>query len=175
MDVKSETGIGTLTGRLGASLFQQAWVVSDLKVGEEAMRTALGCGEFTEFRMEQKWTLRGETVPGGLALGYARSGNMQIELMQPLAGTSIQHEFFAEHGAGPHHFGYLVADLHASLAAARRDGFDVAMSGRFGSVRVAFLDTYAELGLYLELIEDPDDLYWATRAWRDARDQVHVA
>lgn len=171
----TSTDVGALLGRLGASLFQQAWVVTDIEEGKEAMRSALGCGEFAEFRMEQKWTLRGETVAGGLALGYARSGNTQIELMQPLAGNTIQHEFLATHGPGPHHYGYLVTSLDESLAAAERNGFASAMSGKFGSVRVAFLDTYAELGLYIELIEDPDDLYWATKAWRDDRGQVTFA
>jgi methylmalonyl-CoA/ethylmalonyl-CoA epimerase len=149
--------------------------VAALKAGEEAMRTVLGCGEFAEFTMKQKWTLRGQPASGELAPGDARTGNVQIELMQPLSGETIQHEFLAVHGPGPHHHGFLVDDLDAAVAAAERDGFRQAKSGRFSSVRVSFIDTYPELGLYFELIEDPDDLYWATKAWRDNRDQVRVA
>ncbi|MBL7488490.1 VOC family protein [Frankia sp. AgB1.9] len=166
--------LGGLLGRIGPSFFQTAWVVADLDAAKKAMQDTLGCGEFAEFRMEQKWTLRGERVAGGLALGYARTGNMQVELMQPLAGATIQHEFLTERGPGPHHYGYLVANLAESVAAAADFGFAEAMSGRFGTVKVSFIDTYAELGVYLELIEDPDDLYWATKPWRDHRDQVRL-
>ncbi|MEX5713075.1 VOC family protein [Parafrankia sp. FMc6] len=175
MDPAVPTNIGALLGRIGASFFQTAWVVADIEVAKDAMRSTFGCGTFAEFQMEQKWTLRGQRVTGGLALGYARTGNMQVELMQPLGGSTIQHEFLAAHGAGPHHYGFLVRDLAEAVAAAERDGFPSAMSGRFGSVQVSFLDTYAGLGVYLELIEDPDDLYWTTKAWRDSRDQVRIS
>ncbi|ABW12621.1 hypothetical protein Franean1_3213 [Parafrankia sp. EAN1pec] len=167
--------ISALLGRFGASVFQTAWVVADIEQAKKAMQETLGCGEFAEFRMEQKWNLRGERVSGGLSLGYARAGNMQVELMQPLAGTTIQHEFLAEHGAGPHHYGLMVANLAESVAAAESLGFAETMSGRFGSVRVSFIDTYAEIGVYTEFIEDPDNLYWTTKAWRDSLDQVPVS
>jgi methylmalonyl-CoA/ethylmalonyl-CoA epimerase len=34
-------------------------------------------------------------------------------------------------------------------------------------VRISYLDTYDELGFYLELIEDPDGMFPAVKAWRD--------
>ena len=92
---------------------------------------------------------------------------MQIELMQPLRGEGIQAEFLERHGPGPHHLGTLVDDLDASIAAARRDGFEPVMAGQFAGVRLAFLDTFDALGLYIELIEDPAGMLWATKPWRD--------
>jgi methylmalonyl-CoA/ethylmalonyl-CoA epimerase len=41
------------------------------------------------------------------------------------------------------------------------------MSGRFGSLRLCYLDTFEALGVYLELIEDPDEILWTTCPWRD--------
>jgi methylmalonyl-CoA/ethylmalonyl-CoA epimerase len=163
----TETDIGALFGRIGGELFQQAWIVTDLEEAEEAMRSTLGCSEFAKFRMDEKWNLRGRTVPCALALGFARSGNMQIEIMQPLSGEGIHHEFLAERGPGPHHFGFMVDDLDAAVAAAARDGFPNVMSGGFASVRISYLDTYDELGFYLELIEDPAEMFPAVKAWRD--------
>jgi 4-hydroxyphenylpyruvate dioxygenase-like putative hemolysin len=104
-----------------------------------------------------------------LSLGFARSGNMQIELMQPLSGEGVQVEFLKEHGPGPHHFGALVDDLDAALAAAAADGFESPMAGQFATVRLAFLDTVAALGIYIELLEDPRGLLWATKPWQDDR------
>jgi methylmalonyl-CoA/ethylmalonyl-CoA epimerase len=162
------TDINALFGRIGGELFQQAWIVTDLEAAEQAMRSTLGCSEFAKFRMDEKWNLRGRTAPCALALGFARSGNMQIEIMQPLSGEGIHHEFLAERGPGPHHFGFMVDDLDTAVAAAARYGFPNVMSGRFATtVRIAYLDTYGELGFYLELIEDPDRMFPAVKAWRD--------
>jgi methylmalonyl-CoA/ethylmalonyl-CoA epimerase len=159
--------IGALFGRVGGELFQQAWVVTDLEAAEEAMRSTLGCGEFAEFRMDEQWNVRGRMAPCALALGFARSGNMQVELIEPLSGEGIHHEFLAERGAGPHHFGFMVDDLDVAVAAAVGDGFPSVMSGGFASVRISYLDTYGELGFYVELIEDPEGMFPAVKAWRD--------
>jgi catechol 2,3-dioxygenase-like lactoylglutathione lyase family enzyme len=161
--------IGALLSRIGSGIFQQAWVVDDLDAAEAAMRTSLGCGEFTKFVMDEPWTLRGKPASCALSLGFARSGNMQIELMQPLSGEGVQVEFLKEHGPGPHHLGVLVDDLDAALAAAADDGFESPMAGQFATVRLAFLDTVDVLGMYIELIEDPRGLLWATMPWRDER------
>ena len=47
------------------------------------------------------------------------------------------------------------------------------MSADFGSLRLAFLDTVEALGLYIELLEDPDGMLWATKPWRDDRTGPH--
>jgi len=59
-----------LLARIGGGLFQRAWVVADLEAAEHALRSAL-------------------------ALGFARSGNVQIELIQPVRGDGIHFEFLA--------------------------------------------------------------------------------
>ena len=160
-------GVGPVLARVGGGIFQQAWVVADLPAAEEAMRSTLGCGEFVKFEMDETWELRGAEVKSALSLGFARSGNVQIELMQPLRGEGIQAEFLERHGPGLHHLGTLVDDLDAAIAEARRDGFEPVMAGQFAGVRLAFLDTFDALGLYIELIEDPAGMLWATKPWRD--------
>jgi catechol 2,3-dioxygenase-like lactoylglutathione lyase family enzyme len=163
----SGVDVGAVLGRVAPGQFQQAWVVHDIDRAEAAMRDALGCDEFVKIRMDEEWVLRGETVRCGLALAFARSGNMQIELMQPLHGDSVQGEFLARHGPGPHHFGFLVDDLDAAARACELDGARVVMTGAMGNVRIAFLDTVDALGFYLELIEDPTGMIWAMKPWRD--------
>ena len=165
--MSTDGDVAAVLARVGGGLFQQAWIVDDIPAAEAAMRSALGCGEFAKFRMDEPWTLRGRTVSCELDLGFARSGNMQIELMHPLSGEGLQVDFLAERGPGLHHFGVLVDDLDVSIAAAEKDGFESPMAGRFASVRLAFLDTFDALGLYIELIEDPKGLLWATKPWRD--------
>jgi Glyoxalase/Bleomycin resistance protein/Dioxygenase superfamily len=159
--------LGRLLARVGPGIFQHAWVVEDLAAAKEAMGSALGCGDFVEFEMEQTWELRGEPVSSAMTTAFARSGNVQIELMQPLRGGGVVQEFLDRYGPGPHHHGTLVDDLDATVAAAAEHGFPPVMTGQMGTVRIAFLDTVDDLGLYLELLEDPDGMIWAMRPWRD--------
>ena len=161
--------LGSLLDRVSGGFFQQAWVVDDLPGAEAAMCAHLGCSEFVKFVMDETWLVRGEEVDGALSLGFARSGDMQIELIQPLEGAGIHFEFLERQGPGIHHFGTLVDDLDASVAAAERDGLVPVMSGQFAGVRLAYIDTFEELGAYVELIEDPNGLLWATKPWRDDR------
>ncbi len=160
------TDIGTVLARVGGELFQNSWVVDDLDRAQTAMGKTLGCDDFVGFEMDPKWQVGGEVITSPMACGFARSGNMQIELMQPLGTGGVVADFLARFGAGPHHLGVRVHDLDAAVAAA---AVPVAMSADFGPLRLAFLDTVDELGLYLELLDDPDGMLWATKPWRDER------
>jgi len=157
-----------LLARIGGGLFQQAWVVADLEAAEHALRSALGCSRFVNLPpADIEYELRGKRVSCALALGFARSGNVQIELIQPVRGDGIHFEFLARYGPGAHHLGFLVDDLDALVEFATAAGFPKVMSGRFGSVRLCYLDTFDALGLYVELIEDPDGTIMALMPWRD--------
>lgn len=158
---------GGLLARIGDGLFQQAFVVDDLARAEQAMRETLGCGEFVDLpASDLDYELRGEKVSCALALGFARSGNMQIELLQPVRGEGLHVEFLASNGPGLHHLGFLVDDLDAAVAAGEASGFAKVMGSRFGSLRFCYLDTWDALGVYLELVEDPDAMMMSIMPWR---------
>ena len=160
------SSIGAVLAAVDGELFQNSWVVDDLDAAKDAMGTALGCGDFVGFEMDPAWDVRGETVSSPMACAFARSGNMQIELMQPLGTAGVVAGFLARFGPGPHHLGIRVDGLEAAIEAA---AVPVAMSADFGSLRLAFLDTVDDLGLYIELLDDPDGMLWATKPWRDDR------
>jgi hypothetical protein len=165
------TDVGPLFGRITPGLFQQAWVVADLAAAEAGMRNALGCSEFVELpTADLKYELRGERVTAALAIGFARSGNSQVELIQPVRGASLHAEFLAANGPGLHHAGYLVDDLDEVVALAAQCGCARLMGSEFGSLRFCYIDTYDEVGLYTELVEDPDGMMMSIMPWRDARD-----
>jgi methylmalonyl-CoA/ethylmalonyl-CoA epimerase len=164
----TSSDVGALLAHIGDGLFQQAWVVSDLTRAQEAMRSTLGCREFVELQTgDLEYQFRGRTVSCALALAFARSGNVQIELVQPVRGEGIHAEFLARRGPGPHHLGFIVDDLDASTDAAVREGVSSVMCGTLGPVRMSYLDTFDALGVYLEILEDPDGMLMATMPWRD--------
>jgi methylmalonyl-CoA/ethylmalonyl-CoA epimerase len=159
--------IGGLLSRIGDGLFQQAFVVADLEPAEQAMRESLGCSEFVNLPPDDlEYDLRGERVSCALAIGFARSGNVQIELLQPVRGQGLHVEFLASNGPGAHHLGFIVDDIDAVVALGESSGFPNVMGGRFGNLRFCYLDTYDALGLYVELVEDPDAMLMALMPWR---------
>jgi len=159
--------IGGLLARIGDGIFQQAFVVADLERAQDAMQAALGCGEFVTLpASDLDYELRGERVSCALALGFARSGNMQIELIQPVRGAGLHVEFLASNGPGAHHLGFIVDDLDSVVAIGAESGFPKVMGGQFGNLRFCYLDTWDVLGLYLELVEDPDEMLKTIMPWR---------
>lgn len=156
-------------GEITPGLFQQAYVVADLAAAEAAMTASLGCREFVELpATDLEYEVRGVSVSCALAIGFARSGDVQIELLQPVRGRGLHVEFLATNGPGAHHFGYLVDDLDAIVALGAAAGAPLVMGGSFGRLRFGYLDTWDELGLYTEVVEDPDAMMWSLMPWRDA-------
>ncbi|HTL85843.1 MAG TPA: VOC family protein [Acidimicrobiia bacterium] len=161
------SGIGGLLERVGDGLFQQAYVVADLAAAQRAMRTTLGCSEFVNLPADDlDYELRGAQVSCALELGFARSGNVQIELLRPVRGQGLHVEFLATNGPGLHHLGFIVDDLDPVVAYAAASGFPNLMGSQFGSLRFCYLDTWDALGVYVELVHDPDAMMMSIMPWR---------
>ena len=160
--------VAQLLGSIGGGLFQHAYVVADLAAAERSMREALGCSAFVDLpAADLDYELRGERVRSALTIGFARSGDVQLELIQPVRGPGLHAEFLAARGGGVHHLGFMVDDLDATLAHARALGVAKLMGGEFGALRFAYLDTVTEIGVYAEVVEDPDGMMASLQPWRD--------
>jgi len=102
--------------------------------------------------------LRGE--PAAYEMDIALWGSdPQIELIQPVRGPSIYHEWLEEKGEGLHHIGVFVSDLGAGIDEMSRDGHRPVQWGRGygegGDGGFAYFDTRSLFGIYTELIEVP--------------------
>ena len=156
-----------LFGRVGGGLFQQAFVVDDFEGAQRAMRVTLGCSEFVTLpATDIEYDFRGGKTTCAIEIGFARSGNVQVELLRPVRGIGLHSEFLASNGPGAHHLGFLVDDLDAEVAAARALGFERLQGATFGALRFCYLDTWDALGLYVELVEDPGSMMMALMPWR---------
>jgi methylmalonyl-CoA/ethylmalonyl-CoA epimerase len=97
------------------------------------------------------------------------SGTPQIELIEPVSGPSIYHDWLERHGEGLHHLGSWVADLDAGVERMQRHGFAVIQLGRGhgldGDGGFAYFDTRSTLGAILELIEVPARRLEPERVW----------
>jgi methylmalonyl-CoA/ethylmalonyl-CoA epimerase len=137
-------------------------VVSDLDAAVERYSRIWGLGPW------RGWLYGAETIPrttfrggeGRFAVRIALAGSgPQVELLQPVRGPSIYHEFAAERGEGLHHLGFLVPSLAEAVAELEGAGYAVLQSGagygRDGDGGFAYFDTATDLGVILEAIEVP--------------------
>ena len=86
----------------------------------------------------------------------AQMGHVQLELIQPVSGESVQKEFLDKRGEGINHLGFLVNDVDKEVAKLVAKGFKVISSVKYlGGGGVAYLDTDRIGGVLFELIQWP--------------------
>jgi len=102
-----------------------------------------------------------ETVPEqGVDAALLDIGDGHVELLAPLGPDTTVGKFLARNGAGLHHVAYRVADVQATLDAARTAGLrlidESPRTGIRGS-RVAFLHPAATGGVLTEIVQPAED------------------
>jgi len=147
---------------LSAPIRQCALVVVDLDEAVRRWSERLGIGPWTGYRLEpprlKETIYRGEEMEFSLRHALAWQGELQFELVQPLAGPSIFADHLDKHGEGLHHVGKYVADHAAAVAEALAAGFRPLQSARgFGALGDGAFAYFQCPGvaMILELIEAP--------------------
>jgi 4-hydroxyphenylpyruvate dioxygenase-like putative hemolysin len=85
-------------------------------------------------------------------------GNVELELIQPLAGESPFHEFLQEHGEGLHHLAFNTEDYDGMVARFAAAGFKPLLQAEAyvatykGTVRACHFDTRAVGGVIFEVL-----------------------
>ena len=145
----------------------------------------LGVGPWRIYRFNPETTsdtrYKGKPHTFSAVMGYASSANTQFEIVEPTGGTSIFGDLLEQRGEGVHHFGITIPAIRSvadAIAAYGDKGFPVAQSGRVwgGGTAFTFIDTFTELGFYLELTEsspgfsppEPNEWYPAQATERKA-------
>jgi len=158
----SEAGLPTAQ-LLGAPVRQIAFVVRDLERAVHQWADLLDVGPWTAYRMGaprlHDMVFRGEPAEFSFLHALAWSGEVQLELIQPLSGPSTFAEHLDRFGEGLHHVGIIVPDHAASSDLLLARGFTPLQSGAGfgadGSGRFAYFQPPAGLGTIVELIDPP--------------------
>ncbi len=139
------------------NIIQIGIVVKDLQKTVDNYWATLGIGPWQIVRMEPpiltEVTLRGKPVEASMLAAIAQSGNIQLELIQPLEGPSIWKEFIERRGEGLHHVQPLVQDPTVVLDMFMEMGIDVLMSGKIGDNVFNYMDTEPLLGMICEFVD----------------------
>ena len=133
-------------------------VVKDIDRAIEYYSSTFGWGPFRVQESEIKgFTHRGKKGNCRLKIAFARSGPVEIELIQVLEGETPHSEFLREKGEGLQHLRCSVDDIDNMLAELAKEGIETVFHQslpQFG-VSWAYLNTDKVGGVMLELIQWP--------------------
>ena len=139
--------------------FQLGFIVDDIDEAAGRWAATFGVGPF---RVQPGGPLK--YVAGGvestidLQTAVAQAGPVQIELIRQRDRTpSIfldHHEKFGG-GAALHQVSTITADFDAKVAQYRDQGYEIAADVYSPGFHLAFVDTLADFGFYVELVDGP--------------------
>jgi hypothetical protein len=104
---------------------------------------------------ELEGTYYGEPANFEFHLYMAYSGESMIELIQPVSGQSIYRDYLERNSAGGvQHIAFMVpvADLDKAISELTDKGYSVITTLNLPIAKVAYLDTYKEIGVVTEII-----------------------
>ena len=129
----------------------------------------LGFGRFLPSKLVHvDREMRGKPAPDVKNIGKGlRLGPIGFELVQPVAGQSIQKEYLETHGECINHIAFVVDDIQEAIAVMIQEGFKLmSYSKNEGGGGMAYFDTDKIGGVQIELEQLPpflaDDPFWGT-------------
>lgn len=140
-------------------LAQIGWVVPDIHVAVKFLSGALGIAGFPEPQhvraQDLDMTHYGKVVAAEWLTTQTYNGGTFIELVQPLSGQSMFHDYLAKYPAGgTQHMAFRmpVSDFDRITGELRQKGYEVMSEVDHPIARMAFFDTYQTLGVATEIM-----------------------
>jgi methylmalonyl-CoA/ethylmalonyl-CoA epimerase len=112
-------------------------------------------GPFTTMDIDpMTYNYRGAQEECRMRLAFGRSGNVEIELIEWIAGGCPHKEFLDAGREGMHHLRFIVEDRDTSVAAAQAIGYEAIWTKRYRpGMAVAYLERPGD-PLLIELFEN---------------------
>jgi hypothetical protein len=155
-----QKGVVDLTSN---QLVQLGFVVDDVERVADQYRSLLGIEDwnFVEFKSTDTWQGVFHDIPvTGMDFhirgALAQSGKIQIELLEPVYGTSTHNDFLMQHGPGIHHISFgVIPDYNGILSAMQNEDIVVEMGGEHeGGSWFTYLQTQQPLGTIFEIVRN---------------------
>jgi hypothetical protein len=136
-------------------LAQIGFVVPDMDAALAAFQPLYG--HFSRARYEnQGCDYRGKPTDCTVDVAFGFSGDIEIEIIQPVSGDGPHREFIAAGKSGMHHLQYRFDNIDACVQRFLDHGFTRIWHKRYGAgVAVAYV-SHPDFPLVIELVE-PDD------------------
>lgn len=142
---------------------QLGFVVSDLREAILSYKRMLSLNSWTIYTLEppllRERKYRGSSGTFSMRVALTTDANgLMYELIEPLTGPSIYHDFLNAHGEGLHHLAYECPQgLETPLKFFQNDGIEPTMEGFWGNIHFVYFAAENKLGTYIEIWEMPEN------------------
>ncbi len=96
----------------------------------------------------------GERSEARAKLAFFDMGSLQLELIEPDHHESTWRNYLNEHGEGPHHIAFVIDGMKEKIQLLADRGFKLQQKGEYTGGRYAYIDTFDELKVLIELLEN---------------------
>jgi extradiol dioxygenase family protein len=135
-------------------VYQLGYVVRDVEKACRYYESVFGTGPFSDVidvNMDGA-LLRGKPVETTIKVAFVQSGDVQIELIEPVVGENLYTEFLEMRGEGIHHLAYKVDDMETVKAVYTEKVGEPVFSRDMGIMEFAYFDTSEVGGLMIEFL-----------------------
>ncbi|WP_407272966.1 VOC family protein [Radiobacillus sp. PE A8.2] len=133
-------------------------IVSDISKTSTAYAAFFGIDQpeiiMTDMVDKAQTEYKGKTSVARAKLAFFDMGSLQLELIEPDEHPSTWREFLDEHGEGVHHIAFAVEGMTEKINLMEEKGMPLAQKGEFTGGRYAYMDTFKELKVLIELLEN---------------------
>lgn len=142
-------------------ILQVGLVVKDSEATARRYWEELGIGPWRFYTLDPTntpgMTFRGEPVKHAFRAALASIGDVALELIEPLSGSSVYAEHLATHGEGLHHLAFAVEDYGRACEYLTSRGYGELQHGRpFDINDYSYFDTSGTLKVITELSSEED-------------------
>jgi len=148
----------------GLEFAQIGWVVPDIHAAVKFLSGALSIGGFPKPELVRAQDLNmsyyGAVVAGEWLTAQAYNGGCFIELVQPISGQSMFHDYLARYPLGgiQHNaFRLPASEFERVTSDLREQGYEIISEVDHPIARMAFFDTYQTLGIATEIMGITDE------------------
>ena len=143
----------------GLELAQIGWVVPDIHAASKLLSGALGVAGFPPPEhikaQDLNMSYYGKVVDGDWLTTQTYNGGTFVELIQPLSGQSMFHDYLARYPAGgTQHMAYRlpISGFGQVVSNLIEQGYEVMSEVDHPIARMIFFDTYQILGVATEIM-----------------------
>ncbi len=98
--------------------------------------------------------VRGEKSEARAKLAFFDMGSLQLELIEPDQHPSTWRESLNRNGEGFHHIAFQIKGMKDKISIMEAGGMPLLQKGEYTGGRYAYMDTFSELKVLVELLEN---------------------
>jgi len=149
----------TQKGTLGTNTITQiGLLVHDIEAVSQAYADFFGLEKpewfWTDTADKAQTEFNGQSSEARAKLAFFDMGSLQLELIEPDRHPSTWREHLDAHGEGVHHIALIIEGMKEKVTLMEDKGMKLVQKGEYTGGRYAYMDTFQELKVMLELLEN---------------------